>query len=61
MSLSVCAQGDVTVCQLLMKKGGQLTETDSCGRTPLHWAILSQQVKPTIYRVVVVNSDIPAA
>ena len=41
----VCVyQGDVEVCQLLLKKGAQLSEVDSAGRTSLHWAILSLQV-----------------
>ena len=32
------------MCQLLTKKGCNFEDTDSCGRTALHWAILSCQV-----------------
>ena len=32
------------MCQLLLKRGAQLSEVDSAGRTALHWAIFSMQV-----------------
>ena len=41
-------QGDPVLLQYLVKKKGAVwSDVDQCGRTALHWAVLSQQVSPT--------------